>query len=314
MLVACEVVQGALGVALVLWLPALAPLLVLLFFKSIAGTIGDIAGRSSIALIVEDDRLPTANAWFGGARQAADVVGPVLGGIIVAVSSVRAALTVDVITFALGVPLLLRLPVLRAARGPESTGWIEDARAGLRYLAGNRMARALATGFLILGFTGGDDVALPFLARELGAGEVGIGVLYGAVAAGLVLGFAILASGRFPVAPIAGFVGGCVVVGLGEALTGLAGAIALAVTFQMVRGVGTAYIDANLQTMLQREVAPEYLGRVFANVYGAVGITAALSVVAAGPLLDATSPTTVLLITGLIGFAAAAATGLMLRR
>ena len=138
-LVACEVVQGALGVALVLWLPALAPLLVLLFFKSIAGTIGDIAGRSSIALIVEDDRLPTANAWFGGARQAADVVGPVLGGIIVAVSSVRAALTVDVITFALGVPLLLRLPVLRAARGPESTGWIEDARAGLRYLAGNRI-------------------------------------------------------------------------------------------------------------------------------------------------------------------------------
>ena len=103
-------------------------------------------------------------------------------------------------------------------------------------------------------------------------------------------------------------------VGLGEALTGLAGAIALAVMFQMVRGVGTAYIDANLQTMLQREVAPEYLGRVFANVYGAVGITAALSVVAAGPLLDATSPTTVLVITGLIGFAAAAATVLMLRR
>ena len=137
------------------------------------------------------------------------------------------------------------------------------------------MARGVAIGFLILGLTGADDVALPFLARELGAGDVGIGVLYAAVAVGLVAGFALLARGRFPMTPAAGFIGGCVVVGIGETLTGVAGAIVLAVVFQMVRGVGTAAIDVNLQTLLQRSVAPAMLGRVFANVYGAVGIAAA---------------------------------------
>ena len=114
--------------------------------------------------------------------------------------------------------------------------------------------------------------------------------------------------------PAAGFIGGCVVVGVGEALTGVAGAIALAVVFQMVRGLGTAAIDVNLQTLLQRSVAPDMLGRVFANVYGAVGITAALSVAIAGPFLDATSPGTVLVATGVAAFAAAATTALLLRR
>jgi hypothetical protein len=94
--------------------------------------------------------------------------------------------------------------------------------------------------------------------------------------------------------PAAGFIGGSVVVGVGETLTGVAGAIVLAVAFQMVRGVGTAAIDVNLQTLLQRSVAPAMLGRVFANVYGAVGVAAAFSVAIAGPFLGATSPGTVL--------------------
>jgi MFS family permease len=317
-LVTGEAVQAVLALIVAVWLPGLAPLLVLIFLKSIAATVCDIAGRSAIPSVVDDDGLVAANAWFGGARQAADVIGPVLGGVLVAAASVRTALGVDVATFAVGVPLLLRLPALTLIGtdgGREGGGnWLTEARAGLRYLAQNRVARAVTIGFLILGLTGADDVALPFLARELGSGDVGIGVLYAAVAVGLVAGFALLARGRFPMTPAAGFVGGCVIVGVGETLTGIAGAIALAVIFQMVRGVGTAAIDVNLQTLLQRSVAPEMLGRVFANVYGAVGIAAAVSVGVAGPFLDATSPGTVLVATGLAAFAAAATTALLLRR
>ncbi len=317
-LVAGEAIQGLLALVVVIWLPGLAPLLVLIFLKSIAATVADIAGRSAIPSVVDDTGLLAANVWFGGARQAADVIGPVLGGVLVAVASVRTALAVDVATFVVGVPLLLRLPALlpfRRGSGPEGGGnWLADARAGLRYLAGNPVARAVAIGFLILGLTGADDVALPFLARELGSGDVGIGVLYAAVAVGLVAGFSLLARGRFPMTPAAGFIGGCVVVGIGETLTGVAGAIVLAVVFQMVRGVGTAAIDVNLQTLLQRSVAPDMLGRVFANVYGAVGVAAALSVALAGPFLDATSPATVLVATGLAAFAAAATTALLFRR
>ena len=112
MLVTGEAVQAILALVVVIWLPGLGPLLVLIFLKSIAATVGDIAGRSAIPSVVDDDGLVAANAWFGGARQAADVIGPVLGGVLVAVASVRTALAVDVATFLLGIPLLLRLPAL----------------------------------------------------------------------------------------------------------------------------------------------------------------------------------------------------------
>ena len=98
-LVAGEAVQAVLALVIVIWLPGLAPLLVLIFLKSVAATVGDIAGRSAIPSVVDDEGLVAANAWFGGARQAADVIGPLLGGVLVAVASVRTALGVDVATF-----------------------------------------------------------------------------------------------------------------------------------------------------------------------------------------------------------------------
>ena len=313
-LLGCEAFQAVFGLVIVVWLPDLAPLLGLVFVKSIAATVADTAGRTAIPALVSDADLVSANAWFGGTRQAADVVGPLLGGLIVAVANVRTALVVDVATFVVGVPLVLRLPMLAPEVREHVTGWIADARAGMRYLAGHRIAGGLAFAFFLIGFTAADDVALPFLARELGSGDFGIGVLYAAVAVGLVLGFAVLAHRRVRVAPVAGFVGGCVVVGFAEIFTGLAPAIAFAVLFQIGRGVGTAAIDTNLQTMLQRSVPADMLGRVFANVYGAVGVSAALSVAVAGPLLDATSPGTVLVLAGVAALVAAAGSALLLRR
>jgi hypothetical protein len=55
---------------------------------------------------------------------------------------------------------------------------------------------ALAAGFFLAGLSAGDDVALPFLARDLGAGERGIGALYAAVGAGLIAGYVLLARRR----------------------------------------------------------------------------------------------------------------------
>ena len=195
-LLGCEVFQAIVGLVIVVWLPALAPLLVLVFAKSIAASIADTAGRSALPALVDDADLVGANAWFGGTRQAADVLGPLLGGLLVAVANVRTALAIDMITFVIAVPLVLRLPALTPEARAHVSSWIADAREGLRYLADHRIAGGLALAFFLIGLTAADDVALPFLAREFGAGDFGIGVLYAAVAAGLVLGFAVLADGR----------------------------------------------------------------------------------------------------------------------
>jgi MFS family permease len=311
-LIGTEYAQAVLGAVIVVWLPGLVPLLGLVFAKSVAATLTDIAGRSAIPSLVDDQFLVRANAWFGAARQAADVLGPVLGGLIVAAATVRAAIFVDVATFVFGIVLLFRLPRLRA-QITESNSVLADARAGLRYIARDRVVRAATIAFFVMGLGAANDVALPFLAREVGGGDISVGVVYASVAAGLIAGFALLTRLHLAVAPFVGFVAGALVHGAGDLLTGLAGTIALVVAFQFVRGIGAAAIDVNLQTLLQRSVPGDMLGRVFANVYGSVGIAAAISTGVAGVVVDATSPGTVLVLSGLFGIAGAAA-GLALTR
>ena len=48
-------------------------------------------------------------------------------------------------------------------------------------------------------------------------------------------------------------------------------------------------MDVGHNTLIQRIVPAEMLGRVFGNVYGAVGAAAGLSYVFGGLLLDATN-------------------------
>jgi len=72
-------------------------------------------------------------------------------------------------------------------------------------------------------------------------------------------------------------VGGFAVSSVGNLLTGLAWAVAVAFALQTVRGLGIAAMDVASNTLLQRLVPDHLLGRVFGNLYGAIGVAAGLS-------------------------------------
>ena len=315
LLAACEIAQCLLVVVILVWLPPLGMLLGLLFLKATAATIADPAARSAVPALVADSDLVAANAMLGGLRQIADVAGPLLGGILVATVDVRGALGVDAVSFVFGAVLLLRLPPLRPAHLDEHQhpGVLQASWAGVRYVVSHPVARALAVAFFLMGLSAADDVALPFLARDLGAGDVGVGAIYAASAAGMVLGFALLLRVARSFSPARGFVIGAAIGGIGNALTGIAPALAIAIGFQLVRGLGAALLETNLQTLLQRSVERPMLGRVFANVYGAVNIAAAVSVILGGLLLDATSPGTVLVVAGLLAILASIVAAVLLK-
>lgn len=57
----------------------------------------------------------------------------------------------------------------------------------------------------------------------------------------------------------------------------------------------------------------EFLGRAFANLYGAIGLAAGCSYLVGGPLLDRLSPRTVLVIAGTGGIAASAVLAVRVR-
>jgi MFS family permease len=299
-LVGGELGQGVLLLLAAAWLPPLPVLLVILLAKYTMAMASEAAGASAVPALVEDADLPAANAMLGGLRQAGDVLGPLLGGLVMIAGGVRTGLAVDALTFLVSVPLLLRLPALPAAAGDGA-----GALAGVRHIIGQPVLRSLTVGFFLAGLAAGDDVALPFLAGDLGGGAPATGALYAAVSAGLILGYLVLTGLRL--SPFAGLVLGAGVAAAGNLGTGLAPALIAAVAFQAVRGVGLAAYETGLQTTLQRTVPRQLLGRVFANVYGAVNVAACVGLLVAGPLLDATSARTVLLAcagTGLVSTAA----------
>jgi predicted MFS family arabinose efflux permease len=72
--------------------------------------------------------------------------------------------------------------------------------------------------------------------------------------------------------------------------------------------------DSRVTTHLQRATPPHLLGRVLANVYGGVGVAAAVGYLAGGPRVDATSLRIAFVIVGCGGLAGAAVTAALLRR
>ncbi|MDN5852589.1 MAG: MFS transporter, partial [Actinomycetia bacterium] len=192
---------------------------------------------------------------------------------------------------------------------------LAQAREGLGHIWTVRPVRIIALGFCaVVAANGIDDVALLVLATDtFQAGGSAVGLLLGAVGIGLLAGYALLArtGNRSMVALL---VAGFAVSSVGNLLTGLAWAVAAAFTVQLVRGVGIAAMDVASNTLLQRLVPDALLGRVFGNLYGAIGIAAAISYIGGGLLLDATSAPTTLLIAGGAGTLATLAVALTLPR
>jgi MFS family permease len=314
-MIASELVQGGLIVAVAAALPPLALLLPLVGLRAVAGQVFLPASRAAVPALVGDADLPAANSVLGLGANVGEVLGPVVAAGLVGVLGIRGVLFVDAGSFAISAVVLLALPALRpvaAAREPL----LRSARVGLRAIWSRGPVRVVALGFcVVVACNGVDDVALVFLANDtFHAGDAAVALLLAAVGIGLFGGYALLAavSGRMSMAVL--LVAGFAVSSAGNLLTGLTWAVAAAFAVQAVRGLGIAAMDVATNTLLPRLVPAALLGRVFGNLYGAIGVAAALSYVAGGVLLDHTSAPVTLVLAGGLGMLATAVTAVALTR
>ena len=158
--------------------------------------------------VVSEERLPQANAIDQFVRPCAHgMVGPALGGLLIALGGSAAAFFADAATFALSIAFLSRV---RARVGPEAgaeadagatpeqgaVGILTEVREGFRFVRANPWlwATFVAATFAYLLFMGPVDVLLPYLVKNelhAGAGSLGavlacggVGALVGALAVG----------------------------------------------------------------------------------------------------------------------------------
>ena len=310
LMIGSELAQGAIICAVALVSLPLVLLLALVALRSALAGVFQPASRSAVTALVPTNQLESANAALGFGTHGFDLVGPLVGAALLPLMGVRGMLLVDAMTFLVSAILLVGLPPLPRVPLEDRPGrsFLGEAREGLGAIWQIRPLRVITIGFCTaVAFSASDDVALVFLAQgPLGGGEAAASLLYAGAGTGLLLGFGLVAGmgGRFTMVGL--LLAGFAIGSSGNLLTGLAWSVPAAFGFQAVRGLGISMIEVGVNTTVQRIVTPGMQGRVFANLYGSIGMAAGVSYLVGGPLLDATGPRVLLVIAGLGGLAATA--------
>ena len=158
-------------------------------------------------------------------------------------------------------------------------------------------------------------MALIFLATEdIDRGPAAASLLYAGAGLGLLVGYALLLRGGRRASLAWLLVAGFALNSAGNLATGLAWAVGAAVVLQTVRGLGLAAMDVASNTLLQRHVPADLQGRVFGNLYGAIGLAAGLSYVLGAVLLELTSARVTFVVAGAGGLLVTAAAAVALPR
>ena len=274
-LVGTDLVRAVLVAGLIV-APSLPVLLVLVFLKTSVATFFAPADVATIRIVVPESQLHQANALSQLVTQSTKIIGPALGGLIVAVASPRVAFGIDAVTFLVSAAILSRLrpiddPQARRAEddGEDEGGYWAELREGLAYIAARRALVLCIVGFgatIFLLFCFDSLSVLAF--QQLGVSKALFGLAIAGIGAGGVLGT--IAVGRYggevnPFILLGGgtvIVGGCVAL-LGVALLADLGAPPWIWTpLLMVVGVASAGILVASPTIIQKETPPELMGRV----------------------------------------------------
>lgn len=135
--------------------PELWHLFALSFVSSSLGILAALARFAALPDVVGDDLMPYAAATGQISQQAMQIIGPALGGIIVAVAGTRVAFLIDAATFMLGVALIAAMRVPQPPRTGEPVPPLADLFTGVRYIWSRPATRFLAFGDLAgdIGYT-----------------------------------------------------------------------------------------------------------------------------------------------------------------
>jgi predicted MFS family arabinose efflux permease len=253
--------QGAMAALLV---AGVAEIWMLALLAGVTGAATGFFSPASTGLLPEvvlAEQLQPANALRASAAATGEILGPVLGGVLVAVAGAGWALGADAATFAVSAACLalLRLPPRAPARRSR---FRDDLRQGWTVFRSRRWVWTFVVYFAIGNLLWGAWAALgPVVAdRDLG-GAAAWGVVLAAMGGGALIGslLAVRARPRHPLL-IAAVADGLFALPL--ACLAAAPPVALIACGALLAGAGTALAISLWESTLQRHIPNESLSRV----------------------------------------------------
>ena len=240
--------------------------------------------------LVSDDDLPEANALLQGVENIAWMIGPVVGGVLLAAQGPELAYWINAASFLVSAALLARIPAGRLQAGiAASRGHWQDLGDGFRTIL---RSRALLTVLVVwnIAWVGiaAVNVAEVVLAKvSLGAGDIGFGVLVGASGLGLTLGSLSASSLLERLGIRRGYAGAIGTMALGFGVAAVAPNLPVAIAGVVVGTFGNGAAVVWNSLLVQRGAPDDLRGRVFTVIMSTNYAVFGIGMAAAGALVDA---------------------------
>jgi MFS family permease len=220
------------------------------------------ASTGLIPATISAGRLQEANALLGLSRNATRIVGPAIGGALVAIGSAGAALLVDAASFAIAAVLLTWLHLPRQADRVEATSFFAELRQGWSEFRRQTWIWTTIVFFGIGNFAFAAYFVLgPIVAKHDLGGAPAWAALTIAFSIGALLGSLIAIRIR-PKKPLAASCMAAWVFLLQPLGMGLGLPLGVLIVFSAVAGAGLSVHLALWFTVFQQNVPPEAMSRV----------------------------------------------------
>lgn len=262
----------------------------------LAGVVGIATGFFRPAVyagmpnLVEDHALPQATSLLHTVENLTWMVGPVVGGVLIAAQGPDLAYWINAATFVVSGVLLARIPAARLQQGKvESRGHWRDIGDGIQVvLRSQALLAVLVVWNVVMLGNAAINVAEVVLAKvALDSGNVGFGVLVAAGGLGLTLGSVASGSAVARVGLGRLYALGIALMAAGYAVAAVAPNIWVAVPAVVVAAFGNGAAVVCNALFVQRGAPDELRGRAFTVIMSSNYALLGVGMVAAGALTDA---------------------------
>ena len=255
----------------------------------------DAPARQALAVEMVEDRRDLMNAIALNSTifNLARVVGPAIGGAVLALLGATWCFALNGVSFLAVIVALLLMRLPASVNAPSREPLTAQIRAGLRYAYEHRATRAI---ILLVGmaslFGMSYAVLLPAFAVDvLHAGETGLGAMNAAAGVGALIGSLVVAS-------MASFrhkgwvlTAGSLAFPIGLLLFSFSRSFVLSLAFLMLIGLAIVIQNATCNTLVQSSVPDELRGRVMAVYMLMFFGTSPFGSLQAGAIAQALGPT-----------------------
>lgn len=250
---------------------------ILVFITGIADTTDFSARRALIAEVIEPPRFLNAVSLHVAALTGSGIVGPVLGGLLIAMAGFSGAYIAIVAIYVVALALMVTVRYSSTSRVTKATGSIlSQIQGALTTVRTNRTVWVVLLVTIAFNFFVSPVFFLiPVIARDgLGVGEVLYGILASATGFGALVGSLVIAS-RGTKRPATLFSVGAFIVLVTVGIFALSSFYPLSLTLLVIAGLGMSGFATMQSAIVLQAVEPEMRGRAMGAIALGIGTSPA---------------------------------------